>query len=67
VQLDGQHPVSSTLILPSRSERHSETTSISRTSGGGPGSWRNDNRQRNKGHWSACGNNEQEVQQPTCI
>jgi hypothetical protein len=38
---------------------------ISRTPGGGPGSRRNDNRQRNKGHPSARGYNEQGVQQST--
>jgi hypothetical protein len=37
VQLDGKHPVSSTRNLPSRSERHSETALISRSSRGGPG------------------------------
>jgi hypothetical protein len=38
VQLDGQHPASSTRIPPSRSERHGETAPVSRTLGGGPGS-----------------------------
>jgi hypothetical protein len=65
VHLDGQHPVLSTRIPPSRSERHGETALVSHTPGGGPGSWRNDNRQRNKGHPFARGNNEQEEQQPT--
>jgi hypothetical protein len=65
VQLDGQHPVPSTWIPPSRSEHHDETAPVSRTPGGDPGSWRNDNRQRNEGHPSVRGNNEQEVQQPT--
>jgi hypothetical protein len=64
VQLDGQHPISSTRNLPSRSERHGETTLVSRTPGGGP-SWRNDNRKRNEGHPSTRGNNEQEVQRST--
>jgi hypothetical protein len=41
VQLDGQHPVSSTWNPLSRSERHAKTA---RTPGGGPGSRRNDNR-----------------------
>jgi hypothetical protein len=44
VQLDGQNPVSSTRNLPSRSDRHGETTLISRTPGGGPGNQRNDSR-----------------------
>jgi hypothetical protein len=34
VQLDGQHPVSSTRNLPSRFEHHGETALISRTLGG---------------------------------
>jgi hypothetical protein len=65
VQLNGKHPVSSTRNQPSRSERHGDTMLVSHTPGGGPGSRRNDNRQRNKGHPSARGNNEQEVQQST--
>jgi hypothetical protein len=65
VQLDGQHPVSSTWNQPLRSERHGDIALVSRTPRGGPGSRRNDNRQRNKGHLSARGNNEQEIQQPT--
>jgi hypothetical protein len=65
VQLDGQHPASSTRNQPSRSEHHGDTVVVSCTPGGGPGSWTNVNHQRNKGHPSACGNNEQEVQQPT--
>jgi hypothetical protein len=65
VQLDGQHLVSSTRNLPSRSERHGNTAQINCTPGGGPGNWRNNNRQRNKGHQSACGNVEEEVQQST--
>jgi hypothetical protein len=39
---------------------------VSRTPEGGLGSRRNDNRQRNKGHLFAYGNNKQEVQQSTC-
>jgi hypothetical protein len=76
VQLDGQHPVSSTRNMLSRSERHGDSTPISRTPGGGPGYQRNDNRQRNqdnpvgqgnpKGQHSTRGNVEQEVQQSTC-
>jgi hypothetical protein len=66
VQLDGQHPVSFTRNRPSRSERHGDTALVSCTPGGGPGSRRNDNRQRIKGHPSARGNNEKEVQQSTC-
>jgi hypothetical protein len=65
VQLDGQHPVSSTRNQPSRSKRHGDTALVSRTPGGGLESRRNDNRQRNEGHPSARGNNEQEVQQST--
>ncbi|RLM91751.1 hypothetical protein C2845_PM08G12140 [Panicum miliaceum] len=65
VQLDGQHPVSSIRNLPSRSERHGETALISRTPGGGPGNRRNNSRQRNEGHPSARGNDEEEVQQST--
>jgi hypothetical protein len=65
VQLEGQHPVSPTRNLPSRSERHVDTALVSRTPRGGPGSRRNDNRLRIEGHPSACGNNEQEVQQST--
>jgi hypothetical protein len=64
VQLDGQHLVSSTRNKLSRSEHHDDTVPVSRTPGGGHGSRRNDNRQRNKGPPSACGNTEQEVQQP---
>jgi hypothetical protein len=60
VQLDGQHPVSSTQNQPSRSERHGDTALVSHTLGGGPGSWRNDNRQCNEGHSSARGNNGQD-------
>jgi hypothetical protein len=56
VQLDGQHPVSPTRNLPSRSERHGDTALINRTPGGGHGSQRNDNRQRNEGHPSARSN-----------
>jgi signal transduction histidine kinase len=44
MQLDGQHAVSSTWNLPSRSEHHVNTTQISRTPGGGLGNWRNNNR-----------------------
>jgi hypothetical protein len=65
MQLDGQHLVSSTQNPPSRSEHHGETVLVSCTLGGGTGSRRNDNRPRNEGHPSACGNNEQEVQQST--
>jgi hypothetical protein len=65
VQLDGQHPVSSTQNLPSRSERHGETAPISRTHRGGLANRRNDSRQCNEGHLSARGNDEQEVQQST--
>jgi hypothetical protein len=65
MQLDGQHPVSSTRNLPSRSERNGETALINRTPVGGPGNIRNDNRQRNEGHPSTRGNTEQEVQQST--
>jgi hypothetical protein len=65
VQLDGQHPVSSTQNQLLRSEQHGDTTLVSRTPGGGHRSRRNDNRQRNEGHLSARGNNEQEVQQPS--
>jgi hypothetical protein len=65
VQLDWKHPVSSTRNQPSRSKRHGDTVLISRTPGGGPRSWRNDNRQRIKGHPSVRGNNEQEIQQTT--
>ncbi|RLM54709.1 hypothetical protein C2845_PM10G14270 [Panicum miliaceum] len=65
VQLDGQHPALSTRNQLSRSKQHGDTVLISRTPGGRPGSRRNDNRKRNEGHSSACGNNEQEVQQPT--
>jgi hypothetical protein len=65
VQLDGQHPMSSTRNLPSRSERHGDTTLISRTLKGGPENRRNDSRQRNEGHQSARGNAKQEVQQST--
>jgi hypothetical protein len=36
MQLDGQHPVSSTQNQPSRSEHDGETTLISHTLGGGP-------------------------------
>jgi hypothetical protein len=64
VQLDGQHLVSSTRNQLLRSEHHGDTALVSRTLGGGHGSWRNDNRQRNECHPSARGNNEQEVQQP---
>jgi hypothetical protein len=56
VQLDGQHLVSPTRNLPSRSERHGKTALISRTPGGGPGYRRNDSRKRNEGHPSAHGN-----------
>jgi hypothetical protein len=55
--------VSSTQNQPSRSERHGDTALVCRTPGGGLGSARNNNRQRNEGHPSARGNNEQEVQQ----
>jgi hypothetical protein len=65
VQLDGQHPVSSTRNLPSWSEHHGETALISRTPGGGPGNQRNEGCQRNEGHPSVRGNDEQEVQQST--
>jgi hypothetical protein len=65
VQLDGQHLVSSTRNPLSRSERHGESTLVSRTPGGGPGSRRNDNCQFNESYLSAHGNNEQEVQQST--
>jgi hypothetical protein len=65
MQLDGQYPMSSTRNQHSRSERHGDIALVSRTPEGGPGSRRNDNRQLNKGHPSAHGNNEQEVQQPT--
>jgi hypothetical protein len=65
VQLDGQHPVSSTRNLPSRSERHGDPALISRTPEGGLGDRRNDSRQRNKSHQSAHGNAKQEVQQST--
>jgi hypothetical protein len=65
MQLDGQHPVSSTRNLPSRFERHGETMLIGRTPRGGLGNRRNDSRHRNEGHPSARGNDEQEVQQPT--
>jgi hypothetical protein len=62
VQLDGQHPVSFTRNLSSRSERHGDTAVISRTPGGGPGNWKNDSCQHNESHQSARGNAEQEVQ-----
>jgi hypothetical protein len=65
VQLDGQHPLSSTQNLPLRSKRHGDTALISRTPGGGPGNRKNDSRQCNKGHQSMRGNAEQEVQQST--
>jgi hypothetical protein len=65
VQLDGQHPISPTQNQPSRSERHGDTALVSRTPRGGPGIQRDDNCQRNEGHPSTHGNNEQEVQQPT--
>jgi hypothetical protein len=64
VPMDGQHLVSPTRNQPSKSERHGDTTLVSRTPGGGHRSWRNDNRQRNQDHPSARDNNEQEVQQP---
>jgi hypothetical protein len=63
VQLDGQHPVSSTRNLPSRSEHHGKTALIGRILGGVPGNRRNDSRQRNEGHPSVRDNDEQEVQQ----
>jgi hypothetical protein len=63
VQLDGQHPVSSTRNQLSRFEHHGDTALVSRTPGGCHGSRRNDNHQHNEGHPSVCGNNEQEVQQ----
>jgi signal transduction histidine kinase len=59
VQLDGQHPMSSTRNMLSRSERHGDSTQISRTPGGGLGYRGNDNPQ---GQQSARGNVEQEVQ-----
>jgi hypothetical protein len=72
VQLDGQHPMSSTRNMLSRSERHGDSTQISRTPGGGLGYRGNDNHQRNQdnpvghgnpqGQQSARGNVEQEVQ-----
>jgi hypothetical protein len=65
VQLDGQHQVSSTRNLPSRSEHHGDTAQISCTPRGGPVNRRNDNHQCNKGHQSTRGNIEQEVQQST--
>jgi hypothetical protein len=49
----------------SRSECHGDTALVSRTLGGGPKNRRNDNCQRNEGHLSARGNNEQEVEQST--
>jgi hypothetical protein len=58
MQLDGQDPVSSSRNLPSRSERHGETALISRTPGRGLRNRRNDSRQCNEGHQSACGNAE---------
>jgi hypothetical protein len=71
VQLDGQHPVSSTWNMLSRSKRHGDFVQISRAPGGGPGYRRNDNRQRNQdnpvghgnpqGQQSARGNVEHEV------
>jgi hypothetical protein len=61
VQLDVQHPVSSTRNLPSRSEHHGETLLICHTLGGGPENWRNNSCQRNEGHPSAYGIDEQEV------
>jgi hypothetical protein len=64
VQLDGKHPVSSARNQLSRSEQHGNTALVSCSPRGGHGSRRNDNRQRNEGHPSARGNNEQEVQQP---
>jgi hypothetical protein len=64
VQLDGQHPVSSTRNQLSRSEHHGNTARVSRTPGGAHGSQRNSNRQHNEGPPSPHGNNEQEVQQP---
>jgi hypothetical protein len=51
--------------VPLRSERHGETALISRTPGGGPGYRRNDNHQRNEGHPSTRGNEEQEVEKST--
>jgi hypothetical protein len=64
MQHDGKHLVSSTQNQLSRSEPHGDIALVSRTPGGGHGSRRNDNRQRNEGHPSARGNIEQEVQQP---
>jgi hypothetical protein len=66
VQHNGQHLVSSTRNLPSRSEHHGEIALISRTPAEGPGNWRNHSRQHNKGQPSMRGNDEQEVQQSTC-
>jgi hypothetical protein len=57
VQLDGQHPVSSTRNQLLRSEHHGDTALVSHTPGGDPGSRRNDNRQHNEGHPSVRGNN----------
>jgi hypothetical protein len=62
----GKTPTSSTRNQLSRSEHHGDTALVSCTPGGGHGSWRNDNHQRNEGHSSTRGNNEQEVQQPPC-
>jgi hypothetical protein len=56
--------VVSTRNQPSRYEHHGDTALVSRTPGGGHGSWRNDNLLCNEGHLSTCGNNKQEVQQP---
>jgi hypothetical protein len=61
VQLDGQHPVSSTRNMLSRSERHGDSTPISRTNQDNPVGQGNP-----KGQHSTRGNVEQEVQQSTC-
>jgi hypothetical protein len=66
VQLDGQHPASSTRNLPSRFECHGDTAHITRIPRGGTRNQRNDNHQCNEGHQSVHGNVEQEVQQSTC-
>ncbi|RLM54356.1 hypothetical protein C2845_PM10G12240 [Panicum miliaceum] len=56
VQLNGQHPASSTQNLPLRFERHGDTALISRTPRGGPKNRKNDSRQCNEGHHDKQGN-----------
>jgi hypothetical protein len=56
VQLDGQHPMSSTQNTLSRPERHGDSVHVSHTPGGGFGYRGNDNRQHNQDNPVGHGN-----------